>query len=100
RWGMVLDFLNRHDEAEKLFFKADELDPNGYYTCAHVGRHYVESGQYAAARPWLERSLRLWWRDNPIAEENLRIANQRLLEAAQDPVLLKLREQMRLLSPE
>jgi len=95
RWGMMLDFLNRHDEAEKVFDRADELDPNGYFTCAAVGRHYVESGQYAAARPWLERSLRLWWKDNDIASKNLQLANERLLEAAEDPVLRELRAKMR-----
>lgn len=95
RWGMVLDFLNHHDEAEAIFMKADALDPNGYFTSAHIGRHYVETGEYAAARPWLERSLLLWRQDNTVAAENLKIANQRLLEAANDPLLQKLREQMR-----
>jgi O-antigen ligase len=94
-WGMVLDFLERHDEAEPLFWKADELDPNGYFTSAHVGRHYVEAGQYAAARPWLERSLLLSRKDNNIAAINLKLANERLLEAAHDPLLQKLREQLR-----
>lgn len=98
RWGMVLDFLNRHSEAEKLFLKANELDPNGYFTTAHVGRHYVDSGEYAAARPWLERSLRLWRKDNEIAAQYLTIANTRLLEAAEDPLLRRLREEMRALN--
>lgn len=95
RWGMVLDFLGQHAEAETIFLKADELDPNGFYTAAHVGRHFVESGEYAAARPWLERSLLLLRKDNVVAAENLKIANERLLEAASDPLLQKLREQMR-----
>lgn len=95
RWGMVLDFLHRHDEAEPLFLKADELDPNGYFTSAHVGQHYVDAGDYANARPWLERSIFLFRKDNPVAEVNLKIANDRLLEAAQDPLLQKLRERMR-----
>jgi len=94
-WGMVLDFLDRHAEAETVFLRADELDPNGYFTSAHVGRHYVESGEYAAARPWLERSLLLWRKDNNIASNNLQIATQRLLESANDPLLQRLREQMR-----
>jgi len=95
RWGMVLDFLGQHDEAEVVFLKADELDPNGYYVSAHIGRHYVEAGEYAAARPWLERSLALWHKDNNIATINLKIANERLLQAAHDPLLQRLREQMR-----
>ncbi|MGC3957845.1 MAG: O-antigen ligase family protein [Verrucomicrobiota bacterium] len=95
RWGMVLDFLNRHGEAEALFLQADELDPNGYFTSAHVGQHYVEAGDYASARPWLERSLFLLRKDNPVAEVNFKIATDRLMEGAQDPLLQKLREQMR-----
>jgi tetratricopeptide (TPR) repeat protein len=82
RSGMCLDWLQRYDESEAYFNKADELDPNRYYTAAHIGRHYVESGNFAAARPWLERSLRLEWRDNMIATSYLAIANARLLEAA------------------
>lgn len=81
RWGMVLDYLGDHAAAEPLFLKADELDPNGYFTSAHVGKHYVDAGKYAAARPWLERSL-LLFRTNEIAASNLRLAQQRLLEAA------------------
>jgi O-antigen ligase len=92
RWGIVLDFLLLHKEAEPLFTRADELDPNGYYTCAYIGRHFLESGQLAAARPWLERSRLLWKPENIVAESNLRIANERLLEAAGDPLIHKLRE--------
>jgi hypothetical protein len=95
RWGSVLDFLNRHDEAKPLFSQADALDPNGAYTAAAIGRHYLETGEYAAARPWFERSLRLWWQDNQLAGDGLRIANERMLQAAQDPLLQKLREAMR-----
>lgn len=94
RWGMVLDFLNRHAEAEALFMKADALDPNNYYVSAHVGQHYVAAGDYASARPWLERSLWLFRKDNPVAETNLKIAIERLRESAKDPFLQKLREQM------
>jgi len=92
RWGIVLDFLLLHKEAEPLFTRADELDPNGYYTCAYVGRHFLESGQLAAARPWLERSLLLWKIENTVAASNLKIANDRLLEAANDPLLRVLRQ--------
>ena len=59
RYGMCLDWLDKHDEAGPYFNRADALDPNGYYTEANIGWHYVQTGDYAAARPWLERSLRL-----------------------------------------
>ena len=61
RYGMCLDWLEKHDEAGPYFNRADALDPNGYYTAANIGWHYVQAGDYAAARPWLERSLRLEW---------------------------------------
>jgi len=85
RYGMCLDFLERFDEAEPYFNKADELDPNGYYTAANIGWHYVQAGNYAAARPWLERSLRLKWRENVIAASYLALADERLREAASNP---------------
>lgn len=94
RWGMTLDFLGRHGEAEPFFMRADELDPNGYYTAAHVGKHYFDAGQYAAARPWLERSLQLF-RTNEIAATHLRLANERLLEAASGDTNQALRELIR-----
>jgi len=86
RYGMCLDWLDRHEDAESYFVRADELDPNGYFTEALVGWHYVQNGQYAAACPWLERSLRLQREDNPIAASYLQIANVKLLEAATNQV--------------
>jgi len=94
RWGMMLDFLGDHAAAEPMFLKADALDPNGYFTAAHVGKHYVDAGEYAAARPWLERSL-LLSRTNEIAESNLKLANQRLLEAATNETYRTLLDQLR-----
>ena len=82
RYGMCLDWLNRHEEAEAYFSRADELDPNGYFTAAFVGWHYIQTEEYATARPWLERSLRLHRQGNLIAASYLEIANRSLLEAA------------------
>jgi O-antigen ligase len=93
-WGMCLDFTGRHAEAETVFQKADELDPNGYFVAAHVGRHYVETGEYAAARPWLERSLRLS-PTNTLAVNLLQIANDRLLEAATNSSLRSVLDRVR-----
>ena len=42
RYGMCLDWLDKHDEAGLYFNRADALDPNGYYTAANVGWHYVQ----------------------------------------------------------
>jgi tetratricopeptide (TPR) repeat protein len=80
RYGMCLDWLDRHDEAEPYFNRADALDPNGYYTAANIGWHYVQAGDYAAARPWLIRSLRLQPLENEIAKSYLDLAEKKLIE--------------------
>jgi O-antigen ligase len=58
-YGWCLDWLGRTEEAWPYFDRADQLDPNSYYTMACVGLHYLNRGDYAAARPWMERSLDL-----------------------------------------
>jgi O-antigen ligase len=82
RYGMCLDWLDKHDEAGPYFNRADALDPNGYYTAANIGWHYVQTGDYAAARPWLERSLRLHWLENGAAASYLEITEAKLVENA------------------
>ena len=81
RHGMCLDWLDRHDQAGQYFSQAEALDPNGYYTIAIVGWHYVQIGDYAAARPWFERSLRLGG-ENDIARSYLDLVGQKLVEKA------------------
>ena len=81
-YGWCLDWLDRSAEAERYFNRADELDPNGYFTMDSIGLHYVQLGDYAAARQMFERSLRLEWVDNPIARNYLQIVNARMMEAA------------------
>ena len=88
RQGMCLDWLDQHDAAGPYFDRADALDPNGYYTEANIGWHYVQTGDFAAARPWLERSLRLQWRDNGAAASYLEIAESKLIENASGQGLL------------
>ena len=59
RTGMCLDWLGRPTEAENWFSQAEERDPNSYYMVANIGWHYVQIGDYAAARQWFERSIKL-----------------------------------------
>jgi O-antigen ligase len=82
RYGMCLDWLEKHDEAGPYFNRADALDPNSYYTAANIGWHYVQAGNYSAARPWLERSLRLDWRGNDMARFYLDTVERKLVENA------------------
>ena len=88
RYGMCLDWLDKHDVAGTYFERADALDPNGYYTEANIGWHYIQTGDYAAARPWLERSLRLHWQDNEAAASYLEITESKLAEQASGQSLL------------
>jgi hypothetical protein len=82
RYGMCLDWLEKHDEAGPYFNRADALDPNSYYMTANIGWHYVQAGNYAAARPWLERSLRLYGRGNDMSRFYLDTVERKLVENA------------------
>src|SRR5664280_161797 len=86
RYGMCLDWVGRAQEARTYFARAIELDPNGYFINAHMGWHYVQEQDYAAAREWLQRSLRLQPTYNPIASSYLPIVKRKLLEGASEPV--------------
>jgi O-antigen ligase len=81
-YGMCLDWLERHEEAEAYFNRADALDPNGYFVAANIGWHYVQAGDYAASRPWLQRSLKLQLHDNPTASSYLDLVEQKLRDNA------------------
>jgi O-antigen ligase len=81
-YGMCLDWTGRRTESWPYYEKAVERDPNGYYMTAFVGWHYVQTGDYAAARTWFERSRRLEWSENTIADTYLPALNQKMLDAA------------------
>jgi O-antigen ligase len=83
-YGICLDWpLERQAEARPYFDRAVELDPNGYFTAAQMGWHYIQTGDFAAAWEWFDRSKRLAW-DNQIADSNLKIVTQKLLEEASE----------------
>ena len=82
RAGICLDSLGQPDEAARAYDAADRHDPNGYFTAATTGWHYLQRGDYAAARLWLLRSLQLKPRDNPIATASLATAEQTLSDLA------------------
>ncbi len=95
RTGMCLDWLGESAKAEPFYRQADALDPAGYYTAANIGWHFVQTGDYSAARLWLERSLLLqpashWangaWvlepEKNEIALSYLKIVTEKLAEQA------------------
>ena len=81
-YGMCLDWLGRHDEAQSYFDRAQELDPNGYYTADWVAWHYVEAGDYPAARVCLSRAIRLEPDLNPMAYSYWDIVQNKLVQQA------------------
>ena len=91
RYGMCLDHLDEHAQAFAYFDRANRMDPNSYFNNAYMGWHYVQVGDYAAAREWLQRSRILEWQNNPIAETYLKIAEDNLLEVAANDLASKLR---------
>ena len=90
RYGWCLDWLGRFGESPSYFQRAAQCDPNGYFMAANIGLHYVQLRNYAAARSWFERSLRLQWKENAVARSYLQIVNSRLLEAATNEISAKL----------
>jgi tetratricopeptide (TPR) repeat protein len=87
RSAMCSDWLDDHATAEKVFFEAEALDPNSYYLVANLGWHFVQTGDYPAARECFIRSLSMYG-DNPTARNYLEICNERLAERASGrPVL-------------
>ena len=81
-YGWCLDWLDRRDQSGAYFSRAEELDPNNYFNLNMIGLHYVQLGDFAAAKPWFERSIRLEWENNVVAKNYLQIANLRLSEGA------------------
>jgi len=88
RSGMCLDWLGQHAAAGPYFSHAEALDPNGYYTVANIGWHFVQIEDYAAARSWLARSVRLNYQDNVIGRSYLEICEHKLVENASGQSLL------------
>ena len=85
RLGMCLHWINRPQEADPWFQRARALDPNGYYTLALVGWHYVQRGEWAKAKEALERSLWTKPNDNKAATTYLRVVEDRLKTEAPAP---------------
>jgi O-antigen ligase len=83
RSGMCLDWLGRHTDAEKFYNAAEVRDPNGNYVVANIGWHFVQTGDYAAARQWFTRAIKLANSQNDMAKNYLyEICEPKLIEKA------------------
>ena len=87
--GWCLDWLGRPAESARYFERAVQLEPNSYFMMDNIGRHYVQTGDFAAAKPWFERSLSLHG-DNAIAQSYLNIVIRRMQEAATNEMSARL----------
>ncbi len=67
RYGMCLDWLDRHDEALPWYQKAVGLDPNHFSTRGMMAWHYYQVGDYFQAQKWNESSIQMNWTSNPQA---------------------------------
>jgi O-antigen ligase len=76
--GMTLDWLGRHDEAAGLFARVVELDPNNHYVALVRGWHEMQSGNWLAAKEWLERSLTILPWGNWLAHRYLNAVKRHL----------------------
>jgi O-antigen ligase len=81
RTGMCLDWLGEFQKSPPFYSAAEARDPNGYFTVANVGWHYVQTRDYAAALEWFHRSLMLD-DNNDIARNYLLICESKLEEKA------------------
>jgi O-antigen ligase len=81
RTGMCLDWLGEHAGAEPWYSKAELLDPNGYYMADNIAWHYVQIGDYSAARQYFTRSLKLY-NVNPTARNYILICEERMIDRA------------------
>jgi O-antigen ligase len=63
RAGLCLDSLDETAAAEKMLLAAESRDPNSYYLAAGLGWHFMQAGDFAAARQYFIRSISLYGGD-------------------------------------
>lgn len=85
RYGMCLDWLGDHDQAEIAFDEAVKRDPNSYYVALLRGWHELQQSDYPESERWLTRSLELKNYANFLAERYLAIVKSRQSTASADP---------------
>jgi tetratricopeptide (TPR) repeat protein len=83
RYGMCLDWLDRHDEAAKYFEKAQHLAPTDHSVWTYSGWHEMQVSNWKEAKRILEYALTFDYSET--AAGYLELANRRINE----PSMLK-----------
>ena len=79
---MCLDWIGQPDVSGKYYSQAELLDPNGFYMVSNLGWHYVQVGDYPAARQYFLRAAKLGGPKADIALNYLNIGEAKLDEKA------------------
>jgi O-antigen ligase len=83
RIGMCLDWLGRHGDSEKYYSQAESRDPNGNFVVGNIAWHYLQIGDYAAARQWFIRANELGnWHDDTTKNYLFGVCNPKLQDRA------------------
>jgi tetratricopeptide (TPR) repeat protein len=91
RSGMCLDWMGRHADAEKYYAAAEKLDPNGDFVVANIGWHYLQIDDYAAARQWFIRAVKLSnWQDETAKANLFEICQPKLMQKAAGQLPMRL----------
>ncbi len=78
-------------EAEKYYSEAERRDPNGNYVVAIIGWHFVQVGDYPAAREWFLRACKLSnWQNETAKNYLLEVCQPKLVERASGRLPLSL----------
>jgi O-antigen ligase len=86
RYAMCLHWLGNHEQALPYLQRALKLDPNSYYTRAHMGWHYAQLADWPKVLEWMNESLKM--KSDPgnvIAWQYIFIAERRKQEEATRP---------------
>ncbi|HWD18031.1 MAG TPA: O-antigen ligase family protein [Verrucomicrobiae bacterium] len=81
KYGMCLDWLDRHEEADVFFRKARVLDPNGWYVAFCQGKHLLEVGKLDEARKAIYTAYLRRYGDE-LTLSYLLLVDRRIAEAA------------------
>ena len=91
RAGMCLDWLGQFSESGKYYEEAEALDPNGDFVAGNIGWHYMQTGDYSAARQWFIRANKLAnWKNDTAKSYLFDICEPRLMERASGKIPISL----------